>query len=155
MIIRPFKTTDAKGIADLFHGAVHSISPNIYLTEQLEAWAPTPPDYSMWAKRVERTQPFVATIGDIIVGFIELEADGHIDCLYVHRDYQRQGIANALFTYARKEAIKSGYKTLYVDASLLAKPFFEKRGFKVESENIVKRNHQELINYSMIASLKP
>ena len=155
MIIRPFKTTDAKDIADLFHGAVHSISPNIYSTEQLEAWAPTPPDYSMWAKRVERTQPFVATIGDIIVGFIELEADGHIDCLYVHRDYQRQGIANALFTYARKEAIKGGCKTLYVEASLLAKPFFEKRGFKVESENIVKRNHHELINYSMVSSLKP
>jgi putative acetyltransferase len=90
MIIRPFKTTDAKDIADLFHGAVHSISPSIYSTEQLEAWAPTPPDYSMWAKRVERTQPFVATIGDIIVGFIELEADGHIDCLYVHRDYRER-----------------------------------------------------------------
>ncbi|MBJ7536267.1 GNAT family N-acetyltransferase [Marinomonas sp. C1424] len=155
MIIQHFKTSDAKAIADLFHGSVHSISLEIYSKEQLEAWAPTPPDYAMWKTRLEQTKPYVAMIGDVIVGFIELELDGHIDCMYVHKDYQRQGVAKALFTYARDVAIKNGCKTMHVEASILAKTFFEKMGFEVQSKNIVVRNHQELINYSMNDSLKP
>lgn len=155
MRIRHFKSSDSTKIADLFHGSVHSISSDIYSKEQLEAWAPTPPDYTMWKVRLEKTKPFVAIIDGVVVGFIELELDGHIDCMYVHRDYQRQGVAKALFKHASHEARKNGCKTLYVKASILAKAFFEKMGFDVESENIVKKNRQELINYSMSGLPKP
>lgn len=130
MIIRHFTTSDAKDIADLFHGSVHSISLDIYSKEQLEAWAPTPPDHKKWATKLERTKPFVAVRGNVIVGFIELELDGHIDCMYVHRDYQRQGVAEALFIYASKEAIKNGCRIMYVEASIVAKNFFHKMGLE-------------------------
>lgn len=155
--IHPFKLEDCKEITDLFHGAVHSISPDFYSKEQLEAWAPTPPNYSKWQIRLEKTQPFVARIDEVIVGFIELELEqeknGHIDCLYVHKDYQRQGIANALFAYASKDAIKNGCHALYVEASHLAKGFFLQQGFVVEQENIVERNQQKLVNYTMRGEL--
>ncbi|PYF80533.1 GNAT family acetyltransferase [Marinomonas alcarazii] len=155
MKIRHFKPSDSTEIADLFHGSVHSISSDIYSAAQLEAWAPTPPGYTMWKERLAITKPFVATIDDVVVGFIELESDGHIDCLYVHRNYQRRGVALALFKHASDEAIKNGCEIMYVEASILAKAFFEKMGFDVQAENIVQKNHQELINYSMIGAPKP
>lgn len=152
MIIRHFTLSDSKKIADLFHGSVHSISTYVYSKEQLEAWAPTPLNYTEWKTRLKQTKPFVATINNVIVGFIEIEPDGHINCMYVHHNYQRQGIASAMFGYASKEATKNGCQAMYVEACILAKAFFLKMGFDVLSENIVKKNNQELINYSMIGS---
>lgn len=93
MRIRNYEPSDAREIADLFHDAIHAIGTESYSREQVEAWAPTPPDYDHWQRRLDCKQPFVAEINQKIVGFIELDPDGHIDCMYTHKDYQRQGIA--------------------------------------------------------------
>jgi putative acetyltransferase len=154
MKIRHFKTSDAKDIADLFHRSVHAISTDVYSPEQLEAWSPSPPDYTMWTERLEKIRPFVATIEGVVIGFIELEPDGHIDCLYVHPDYQGQGVAKTLFNYAKNVAIENGCQTMYVEASKIAKSFFLKMGFEIQAENRVIKNDQALINYSMSGSSK-
>jgi putative acetyltransferase len=83
MEIRNYRCSDYVEIADLFHDSIHAIPASIYSEEELEAWSPTPPDYDHWKERLARKQPFLAVKDKIIVGFIELESDGHIDCLYV------------------------------------------------------------------------
>ena len=45
MKIRNFVESDSHEIADLYYDAVHTIDTTIYTEEQLEAWAPTLPDY--------------------------------------------------------------------------------------------------------------
>jgi putative acetyltransferase len=155
MQIRDYIESDSKEIADLFHESVHSISTDFYLEEQLEAWAPTPPDYEFWKRRLDRKRPYVAIIDNRIVGFIELEPDGHIDCMYVKSNYQRQGIAMRLFSYASKIAVDLGVEQMYVEASNVAKSFFEKHGFKVIGQNVIQMNGQTLINYSMSGQPKP
>ena len=90
-----------------------------------------------------------------IVGFIELEEDGHIDCLYVHKNYQGQGIAGELLSHAGTVAMSNGSSNLYVEASEVAKPFFEKHGFLLLTKNIVQRNGEHLVNYSMYGQAKP
>lgn len=155
MIIRNYKESDSHEIANLFHESVHAISPEIYSKEQLEAWSPSPPDYAYWRSKLERSKPFVATIDATIVGFIELEDDGHIDCLYVHKDYQGQGVAGELLAYACTVAISNGVSDLTVEASKAARPFFEKHGFVLSARNVVDRNGQRLVNYSMYGRAKP
>ncbi len=155
MKIQNFLESDCREIADLFHNSVHAISTEIYTREQLEAWAPSPPDYNFWEAKLTVSKPFLATINGKIVGFIELEPNGHIDCMYVHSKYQRQGIATALFCHASKVAIEKGCQKMYVEASIPAKRFFENAGFQVATRNIVKRNGQELVNYSMYGQPKP
>jgi len=155
MEIRNYAESDSREIADLFHNSVHSIKAEMYSYEQLEAWSPSPPDYEFWSSKLNKSKPYVATIGSQIVGFIELEDDGHIDCLYVHKNYQGQGIAGKLFSHVNEVAISNGIKSLYVEASAIAKPFFEKRGFLLSSENVVQRNGQYLVNYSMHGQAKP
>lgn len=149
MEIRDYRPTDFREITDLFHKTVHSISTSIYSKEALEAWAPSPPNYEQWKTRLIIKKPFVAIKGDEIIGFIELESDGHIDCLYVHYDYQGQGVANELFNHLMKKAIEQKLTNLYVEASMLAVPLFRKKGFEVLRMNEIERGGVTLVNYSM------
>lgn len=150
MRIRDFRSEDADEIADLFHGSVHSLATENFSSEQLEAWAPTPPDYSRWRKRLSLRKPYVAEREGTIVGFIELEDDGHIDCFYVRDGFQRQGIGKALFDHLLREAEARGIHGFHVEASLMARPFFEREGFCRVGTNRLDRRGQVLTNYSMI-----
>lgn len=149
MRIRDFRMADSKEIADLFHGSVHSLDAENFSAEELEAWAPTPPDYSDWRKRLAEKKPYVAEREGMIIGFIELEDDGHIDCFYTHRDFQRQGVGVALYSHLLKEADARELHDLYVEASAIARPFFEREGFRFEKVNRLERRGQILTNFSM------
>jgi putative acetyltransferase len=149
MEIRSYSAKWAVEIADLFHESVHAIDSAIYTPEQKEAWATTPPDYESWSQRLNKKKPFVAIVNERVVGFIELDADGHIDCAYTHPAFQRNGVASALYERLLVEAKYKNINRLYVEASLIAKPFFEHRGFTVIKENMVKRNGITLVNYIM------
>lgn len=99
--IVPYNFRSFCEIADLYHASVHAIDPSIYTEKQQEAWAPTPPNYDAWHERLKITQPFLALVENKIVGFIELENDGHIDCAYTHPHYQKCGVMTHLYNYIR------------------------------------------------------
>lgn len=155
MIIRHYRVRDCRAIADLFHAAVQAIDERDYTAAQREAWAPTPPDYAAWQHRLGERQPWVAEHSGRLVGFIELEPNGHIDCLYVHPAYQRQGIAGRLLRHLLQHARALGLGRLHVEASTTARPFFEAHGFNLQCENRVVRRGQTLINYRMRLCLQP
>ncbi|MEZ5537052.1 MAG: GNAT family N-acetyltransferase [Thiolinea sp.] len=113
------------------------------------AWAPAPVDYGYWSERLSVKKPFVAIIDHRVAGFIELEADGYIDCTYTHPDFQGRGVVSGLYAYLLAEAQRRGLQRLYVEASLVAKPFFEHRGFSVISKNEVQRHGVSLVNFLM------
>ncbi|WLQ12309.1 GNAT family N-acetyltransferase [Hahella aquimaris] len=139
----------AVAVADLFHGAVHGVDSQMYTPEQREAWAPTPPDYDKWKARLDIKKPFLAISDGRLLGFIELEADGHIDCLYTHVEFQRRGVAARLYQRLEREAIDAGMTRLYVEASRAARPFFESKGFVTTQLNEIQRNGQILVNFTM------
>lgn len=155
MEIQSYSAKWAVEIADLFHKSVHAIDSAIYTSEQKEAWAPTPPDYVRWSERLNEKKPFIAIVNDRVVGFIELDADGHIDCIYTHPDFQGNGVATALYAYLLVEAKNRNIKRLYVEGSLIAKSFFEHRGFSVVKKNELSRNGVTLVNFVMENYLSP
>ena len=65
---------------------------------------------------------------------------------FVHADYQRKGIATAICNQL-EQIVKADITT---HASITAKPFFEKRGYKVIKEQQVERQGIFLINYVMV-----
>ncbi|EAT12503.1 GNAT family N-acetyltransferase [Bermanella marisrubri] len=129
--IQPYTEDSSREIAELFYVAVHSINPEAYSDQQKHAWAPKPIDYKFWQQRLNIKRPYLAFIDHQLSGFIELESDGHIDCLYTHPRFQGQGVASLLFDHIFSIAKASNMARLYVEASMLAKPFFEKRGFQL------------------------
>lgn len=149
MKIREYKPDDYKEIAELFHETIHSVCTKDYSAKELEAWAPKPIDYKKWKKRLNSKKPYIILEKDVIIGFAELEKDGHIDCFYIHKDYQRQGVGSLLFKHLEKQSHKKGLERLYAEVSITAQPFFKKHGFKTIKKNIIHTNGQTLTNFSM------
>jgi GNAT superfamily N-acetyltransferase len=147
--IRIFRHGDHVAIAEIFTRAVHEIACEVYTREQCLAWSELEPNFEHWKRRCELKRPFVAITGEEISGFLELDPDGHIDCAYIHPKYQRQGIMTALVRHAIDTCLDFNIRRLYVDASICARPMFEKLGFRVICENIVNIRGVELLNYKM------
>ena len=155
LIIQNYTQDKAIEVADLFHHTVHAIDESIYTQQQKEAWASTPPNYERWKTRLDKKKPFLAIIDGQIAGFIELDSDGHIDCTYTHPRFQGRGVASALYQYILSIAKRKRLARLYVEVSLTALPFFEKRGFKILKKNELQRNGVTLVNYDMELYLEP
>ena len=66
--------------------------------------------------------------------------------LYVHKDFQRKNVASQICN--ELENIFPVSK-ITVHASITAKPFFEKRGYKIIREQFVEREEIFLKNYIM------
>ncbi|MBD2676469.1 MULTISPECIES: GNAT family N-acetyltransferase [Nostoc] len=149
MKIREYRLSDTQAIANLFYDTIHEINIADYTQEQVEAWAPKNMDYEVWHKRLQVKLPYIAEDNGEIVGFGELEADGHIDCFYCHSKHQRKGIGSKLLTHIENTAKSQGITRLYTEASITAKPFFENKGFIVVREQQVERRGVWFKNYVM------
>ncbi|MBX9256723.1 GNAT family N-acetyltransferase [Desmonostoc muscorum CCALA 125] len=149
MKIREYKLSDTKAIMKLFYDTIHEINIGDYTQEQVDAWAPKNMDYEVWHKRLQTKLPYIAEDNGEIVGFGELEADGHIDCFYCHSKYQRKGIGSKLLNHLENTAKLQGINRLYTEASITAKPFFQNQGFSVVREQQVERRGVWFQNYVM------
>jgi putative acetyltransferase len=150
LVIGEYRRADAGALMRLFHDTVHSTCSTDYTPEQLAAWSPASGlDVEAWRARFDAKKPFVASVGLEPIGFIELEADGHIDCLYVHRDFQRRGVATRLLEHAVARARARSMRRLYVEASITAVPFFVRHHFSVVRSQEVERRGQWLKNFVM------
>ena len=92
IVIRDYQPQDSKALAKIFENAILAIDNRIYSTSQKQAWIGNHSD-EFWQHRFEKTLPFMAVIGDRVVGFIEFGFDdgiGEIDCFYIEPKFQQQ-----------------------------------------------------------------
>lgn len=152
--VRDYRREDAGPICRLFYETVHSVNLKAYSPEQARAWAPAPPDPAAWHGRMSGRHTLVAEGDDGVVGFVELEEDGHLDMLYCRRDAVGRGVGSLLYAAAEERAGELGLGGIFVEASITARPFFERRGFRVSRRNVVVRRGVELVNFSMEKTLR-
>lgn len=153
MKITKYKETDIEDIISLFYETVHSVNSQDYSQSELDAWAPkdeTESKLKYWKESLGQNITFVAKVNDKVVGFTDLTHNGHLDRLYVHKDYQGQGIATALVDMLESEAKKLKLLEIDTEASITAKPFFEHRGYKIVCSQTVERKGVKLTNFKMI-----
>lgn len=156
MKIRRFEASDINQIVTLFYETVHSVNGRDYTQEQLDAWAPGDEQtikLKAWEESMSRNVTYVAEADGVITGFSDMTLEGHLDRLYVHKDYQRQGIASALVERLEQEARQLGLLEMDTEASITAKPFFECHGYRVQESQVVERRGVQLVNYKMLKSL--
>jgi putative acetyltransferase len=149
MILREYKLSDTEAIMRLFYDTVHQINIHDYTQEQVNAWTGESMNYEFWQKRLKSKLPFIVENHGEIVGFAELEANGHIDCFYCHSQYQRQGIGSKLLTHIENTAKSRGINRLYAEVSITAKPFFQHWEFTIVREQEVERRGIKFKNYVM------
>lgn len=149
MSIRRYESKDCNDIINLFYNTVHTINAKDYTKDELDAWAPKDLDLSLWDKSFLNNYTIVFILDNTIVGFGDINEDGYLDRLYVHKDYQRRGIAKEIVNNLECYVEELGVNTITTEASITAKPFFEKMGYKIIKEQQVERRGQYLTNYIM------
>jgi putative acetyltransferase len=150
MEIRRYRPGEERAIRDVFYGSMRNVVSRDYTPEQVRRWAPDDPDMERWREKLSRTRPFVAVLAGRIIGFAELEPDGHIDRFYCHHEHQRQGVGSALMAEILAEAKRSGLTRLYAEVSVTALPFFLAKGFEVDKETNEIRAGSPAKQYHMI-----
>lgn len=146
MIIRSYVSADCEEIAELFYQTVHAVNAKDYTDEQLNAWASGRVNLAEWDKSFLEHITVVAVENDAIVGFGDIDKSGYLDRLYVHKDFQSQGIATALCDKLERSI---SAEKIFTHASVTAKGFFEHRGYKVVREQQVIRNGIYMTNFIM------
>ncbi len=146
--IRTATLQDLPQILALFENTIKSICKDDYTPEQIEVWTSSVRNTEKWENRIQNQHFIVAELNNIIVGFCSLKND-YLDVLYVHKEYLRQGIADKLYADIESKALSINCKTIIVDASITAKPFFIKQGFEIVKENKNLIKGIEIINYNM------
>ena len=135
MIIRLFKNEDSDRIAQLFHGTIREVNIRDYSLGQVQAWA--------------NKFTYVADEEGEIIGFAQLESNGHIDCFFCHKDYQRCGVGTRLYRQIEAKAIELKIERLFVDVSITARAFFKSRGFAVIKEQQIVCRGEKFTNFGM------
>ena len=149
MLIRKYQTPDCKMLSELFYDTVHSINSKDYTEDQVNAWATGNINLTLWDTSFLANYTLVALDNNCIVGFGDIDKTGYLNRLYVHKEYQRRGIASALCN--ELEAVAQG--NIITHASITARVFFEKRGYVLIKKQQVKKHGIALTNFVMEKSV--
>jgi GNAT superfamily N-acetyltransferase len=139
VIVRRYSAGEEERLWQLYRDTTHIVNGRDYTREQCERWAPATVDMAKWKERIRARNPFVAEENGRILGFAELEPDGHIDCFYCDHNHLRKGIGSKLYRAIEEEARRLKIPCLDAAVSVTAKSFFLQMGFEVvrEQHNVV------------------
>ena len=144
--IRDYAESDCPKLAQLFYETVYTVNAGDYTEDQLNAWAAGEVDLTKWNESFLAHHTVVAELDGQIVGFGDMDDSGYLDRLYVHKDYQHRGVATAICNALEGDSEARDFTT---HASITAKPFFEKRGYRAEESQQVIRGGIALTNFVM------
>ncbi|AYW45038.1 GNAT family N-acetyltransferase [Tetragenococcus koreensis] len=145
MYIRKYTFTDKKAVIEMIKQTIQTINKNDYDENQLKAWSNI--DESSWTDSVKEHQAIVMVSDrNKIVGFADMDNDGYLDRLFVHKDFQRMRIGDKLVNDLEEKNTGKKFSTF---ASITAKPFFEALGYKLVRKNVAPVRGQQLENYYM------
>lgn len=136
MEIREYRPEDCSEMASLFYDTVHTVNAADYTKEQLDAWADGAVDCEAWDHSFREHYTLVAIEDGKLAGFGDMDESGYLDRLYIHKDFQKRGIAAALCDRLEK---RFAVPEIITHASITARPFFEKRGYRVRKAQQVER----------------
>ncbi len=149
MEIRPLTARDYPHAGRIFFCAVHEGARNVYSPAQRLAWGGATIDLDRWRERIAPMQGFVAEDAGEPVGFMTIDADGHIDLAFVLPSQAQRGVGAKLLGAVEDWARMQGVARLTTFASLAARPFFARHGWVVVERQQVARGGAVLERYSM------
>ncbi len=149
MLVRRATISDVPSIIILFQQTVLRATVRDYSQRQREVWAARGNNPDRWNQRIATQHFLVAEQPNQLIGFGSITSEGYLDVLYVHHAYQGKGIAtqllNALETWGAKQCVTH----FITDASITARPFFSRHGYRVLTEQQNEIGEELLINYRM------
>ena len=146
-IIRAYRPTDLDAVISIFSTAIRETASRDYTPAQIDAWARV--DRDRWALRRLSRPTWIAVVDELPVGLTDLEPDGHLDMMFVRPAHQGAGVATALFNTVEAAARAQNLSRIFTEASITARPFFERRGFCVVGAQLAGEGGPQLMIYRM------
>lgn len=143
-------------MCSLFCGTVLSVNAKDYSEEELKDWASCGQNLEHWEKLL-REHVFIGAFGDdgLFAGFASINAAGCLHSLFVHKDRQHLGVASLLLQNVHALARSYGIRSIRTEASITARPFFEKHGYRVLRQQKARARRLLLTNFLMQKDLEP
>ena len=152
--IHPLTELDIPEMRELFHTTVLTVNSKDYTKEEVEDWTSCGDSVAHWKNLLAKNDYVGAIDGQgKIIGFSSVNAEGYLHSMFVHKDQQGKGVATLLLSEVEKIAREYDVHKINVEASITARPFFEKHGYKVVKEQKAKANRLWLTNYVMEKAL--
>lgn len=145
--------SDLSEILAIFEDTIRTVCSKDYSDNQIEAWAKSVEDKEKWKDRISNQYFILATLNEETIGFASLDSHACLDLLYVHKDYQSQGVATLLLNKVEAKARDFGYASIHTYGSITSLPFFENNNFKALHPNSVIVNGVELKNFKLVKAL--
>lgn len=152
--IRTATFSDIPILKELYQNTILTVNRKDYSAEEVEDWASCGDDITHLQRSFAEQHYIVAeNHRQDIAGFASINDKGYMHTLFVHKDFQHQGVATLLYKYLEAYAQKKGIERITSEVSITAKPFFERQGFHVDEEQRRKANKLCLTNYKMSKSI--
>ena len=111
--IRQVNLSDIPALQELYQHTVLTVNRKDYTAEEVADWASCGDDTSHWNELFEEQHYVVAENEEgVIVGFGSVNDDGYMHTLFVHKDFQHQGVATSLYKHLEAYARERGAKRL-------------------------------------------
>lgn len=151
-MIRNFAESDARHLSEIQSESIATLGPRQYAPEQVSAWLDRARSSSYFLERhAGQDTILVATDErDRPCGYVLLEPDGHLDHIYVHPGASGHGHATALLAEARAWAADHKVETLFSEVSEVARPVFERAGWRVKERRDFEIDGVAIHNYAML-----
>ncbi len=149
--IRGYRPGDADAMNALFVRSVRDVASRCYTPEQVAAWLRRGLSAATIAQRMADGRACYIAEGETgaMLGFIDLEADGHIDLMFCAPEAAGQGVASVLYAALEAEARRRRIPRLYTEASEGARKHFLKQGFTELSRRDFGLEGVRIHNYAM------
>lgn len=152
MQIRLARNEDYAAIARLHRQTIRQVNSKDYSKAQIQAWSARPS-----AKRLRTSasefKRWVATADGKVVGYCDHGLDGQFGGIYMHKDYIGRGIGSRLLKTAEDSMKTMGFKKSKLEATITAKEFYKKQGYKVLAKSLHAMGDQLLEVYIMTKEL--
>ena len=153
--LRKAEAGDLPELHSVFEQSVRNSCKKDYTPEQIEAWVQRASP-ERWQELFTSGLQFIVaeeTKSFRITGFTSFNSQGYLHSMFILPQFCGKGIATLLLDFAEEFARNNHIPNLFSEVSITARPFFEKRGFIVEQEQLVKVNNVEMDNFRMRKSL--
>jgi len=145
---------DMEQITNLFRETILHINSKDYSDLQVQKWASRADNSNKWRDRIRHQYFLVAEKDDQIIGFGSINKEAYLDTLFVHKDYQKEGVGSAILQVLLAHTRNTGKPEVYTEASLTARPFLEKHGFRTKRPQQKVRDGVVFVNFAMIKALQ-
>lgn len=130
MKIRRSTLSDAAELARLHRGTIRHVLSKDYSPDVIKAWA-SQTSAKKFRKTHETHIRHVAIEKGQIIGWGDIGKDGQFGGLYIHKDFIGKGAGSMLIRKVEELGRKMGVKKFEFEASLTAKLFYQKHGYRV------------------------